>query len=46
VCKLAQVPPEIWMKLPVEAKQWLLNEQKFQRQEDNSQKKIQVQAPK
>jgi hypothetical protein len=26
VCKLAQIPPEIWVTLPVEAKKWLLNE--------------------
>jgi hypothetical protein len=26
VCKLAQIPPEIWMTLPLEAKKWLLNE--------------------
>jgi hypothetical protein len=26
VCKLAQVPPEIWMTLSVEAKKWLINE--------------------
>jgi hypothetical protein len=25
VCKLAQIPPEIWMTLPLEAKKWLLN---------------------
>jgi hypothetical protein len=30
VCKLAQVPPEIWMTLSVEAKKWLLNERKRQ----------------
>jgi hypothetical protein len=28
VCKLAQIPPEIWMTLSVEAKKWLLNERK------------------
>jgi hypothetical protein len=28
VCKLAQIPPEIWMTLPLEAKKWLLNERK------------------
>jgi hypothetical protein len=27
VCKLAQIPPEIWMTLPLEAKKWLLSEQ-------------------
>jgi hypothetical protein len=30
VCKLAQIPPEIWMTLPLEAKEWLLNERKRQ----------------
>jgi hypothetical protein len=28
VCKLAQISPEIWMTLPLEAKKWLLNEKK------------------
>jgi hypothetical protein len=28
VCKLAQIPPEIWITLPFEAKKWLLNEMK------------------
>jgi hypothetical protein len=28
ICKLAQVPPEIWMTLSMEAKKWLLNERK------------------
>jgi hypothetical protein len=35
VCKLAQIPPEIWMTLPLEAKKWLLNERKRQQQEDD-----------
>jgi hypothetical protein len=39
VCKLAQVPPEIWMNLPVEAKKLLLNELK-RHQEDVESKKI------
>jgi hypothetical protein len=39
VCKLAQIPPEIWMTLPLEAKKWLLNERKCQQQEDNKMKK-------
>jgi hypothetical protein len=39
VCKLAQVPPEIWMTLPLEAKKWLLNERKRQQQEDDKMKK-------
>jgi chemotaxis protein histidine kinase CheA len=39
VCKLAQIPPEIWMNLPLEAKKWLLNERKRQQQEDDKMKK-------
>jgi hypothetical protein len=39
VCKLAQVPPEIWMSLSLEAKKWLLNERKRQQQEDDKLKK-------
>jgi hypothetical protein len=39
VCKLAQIPPEIWMNLPLEAKKWLLNESKRQQQEDDKMKK-------
>jgi hypothetical protein len=35
VCKLAQVPPEIWSSLSLEAKKWLLNERKRQQQEDD-----------
>jgi hypothetical protein len=35
VCKLAQIPPEIWMTLPLEAKKWLLNKRKLQQQEDD-----------
>jgi hypothetical protein len=35
VCKLAQIPPEIWMTLPLEAKKWLLNKIKRQQQEDD-----------
>jgi hypothetical protein len=38
VCKLAQVPPEIWMALSMEAKKWLLNERKHQQQEDDKMK--------
>jgi hypothetical protein len=34
VCKLAQVPPEIWNYLSLEAKKWLLNERKRQQLED------------
>jgi hypothetical protein len=39
VCKSAQIPPEIWMTLPLEAKKWLLNERKYQQQEDEKMKK-------
>jgi hypothetical protein len=39
VCNLAQIPPEIWMTLPLEAKKWLLNERKRQQQEDDKMKK-------
>jgi hypothetical protein len=39
VCKLAQIPSEIWMTLPLEAKKWLLNERKRQQQEDDKTKK-------
>jgi hypothetical protein len=39
VCKLAQIPPEIWMTLPLEAKKWLMNERKRQQQEDEKMKK-------
>jgi prenyltransferase beta subunit len=39
VCKLAQIPPDIWMILPLEAKKWLLNETKYQKQEDDKMKK-------
>jgi hypothetical protein len=35
VCKLAQVPPEIWNSLSLEAKKWLPNERKRQQQEDD-----------
>jgi hypothetical protein len=35
VCKLAQIPPDIWMTLPLEAKKWLLNERKRQKQKDD-----------
>ena len=39
VCKLAQVPQEMWMTLPLDAKKWLLNERKRQQQEDDSKNK-------
>jgi hypothetical protein len=39
VCKLAQVPPEIWMTLSLEAKEWLLNERRRQQQEEDKSKK-------
>jgi hypothetical protein len=34
VSELAQIPPEIWMTLPLEAKKWLLNKRKRQQHED------------
>jgi hypothetical protein len=34
VCKLAQIPSEIWMILPLEAKKWLLDERNRQEQEN------------
>jgi hypothetical protein len=43
VCKLAQVSPEIWMYLSLEAKRWLLNGFKRQQQEDDKGKKSLVQ---
>jgi hypothetical protein len=36
---LAQIPPEIWITLPLEAKKWLLNERKRQQQEDDKMNK-------
>jgi hypothetical protein len=39
VCKLAQVPPEIWTTLSLEAKKWLLNERKCQQPEEDKSKK-------
>jgi adenylosuccinate synthase len=42
VCKLAQVPPEIWMTLSMEAKKWMLNERKRQQQENYKMKSHQV----
>jgi hypothetical protein len=39
VCKLAQIPLEIWMTLPLEAKIWLLNERKPQQQDDDKMRK-------
>jgi hypothetical protein len=44
VCKLAQVPREIWMSLSLEAKKWLLNERKRQHQEDEKVKKSLVRS--
>jgi hypothetical protein len=38
VCKSAQIPPEIWMNLHLEAKKWLLNKRKRQQQEDDKMK--------
>jgi hypothetical protein len=39
VCKFAQIPPDIWMTLPLDAKKILLNERKLQQQEDDKIKK-------
>jgi hypothetical protein len=39
VCKLAQIPTEIWITLRLEAKKWLLNERKRQQQKDDKMKK-------
>jgi hypothetical protein len=39
VFMLAQIPPEIWMNLPLKAKKWLLNERKRQQHEDDKMKK-------
>jgi hypothetical protein len=39
ICKLAQVAPEIWTTLSMEAKKWLLHERKHQQQEDDKMKK-------
>jgi hypothetical protein len=40
VYKLAQIPPEIWMTLPLEAKKWLLHERKRQQQHDKMKKSL------
>jgi hypothetical protein len=39
VCKWAQIPPDIWMTLPLEAKKWLMNKRKRQQQEHDKMKK-------
>jgi hypothetical protein len=39
VCKSAQISPDIWMTLPLEAKEWILNERITQQQEDDKMKK-------
>ena len=39
ICTLTQIPPHIWMPLPLEAKKWLLNERKHQQVEDEKAKK-------
>jgi hypothetical protein len=39
VCKLVQIPPEIWKSLSTEAKKWLLNERKRQQIEDDKLKR-------
>jgi hypothetical protein len=38
VCKLAQIPPDIWMTLPLEAKKWLLDERIHQQQNNEKMK--------
>jgi hypothetical protein len=35
VCKLAQIPPEIWKSLSIDAMKWLLNERKRQQIKDD-----------
>jgi hypothetical protein len=40
VCKLAQIPPDISMNLPSEAKKWLMNERKRQKQEDEKNEEV------
>jgi hypothetical protein len=40
VCKLAQVHPEIWMILSLQAKKWLLNKRKRQRQFEDKSKSL------
>jgi uncharacterized HAD superfamily protein len=39
VCKLAQIPSEIWTTFTLEAEKWLLKERKHQQQEDEKMKK-------
>ena len=39
VCKLAQIAPEIWMTLSLDAKKWLLNERKRQQKDDDKVKR-------
>jgi hypothetical protein len=39
VCKLARVPPEIWMTLPLVAKKLLFNERKRQQEEEEKRKR-------
>jgi hypothetical protein len=39
VCNLTQLSLEIWMMIPVEAKKWLLNGQKRQQKQDDSEKR-------
>jgi hypothetical protein len=39
VFKIAQISPEIWMNISLEAKKWLLNERKRHQQEDDKMKK-------
>jgi hypothetical protein len=40
VYKLAQIPPDNWMTLSINAKKWLLNERKSQQQEDDRRKRL------
>jgi hypothetical protein len=39
ICTMAQIPPEIWITLPLQAKKFLLNERKRHQQEDDKMKK-------
>jgi hypothetical protein len=39
VSKFAQIPPRIWITIPLEAKKRILNERKRQQQEDDKRKK-------
>jgi hypothetical protein len=39
VCKLAQIPPDVWMTLPLEDKKQVVNERKRQQKEEDKVKK-------